>query len=141
MLIRKSHKKDVDAIFNIEKVSFDYIAFSRRAVSYHIKNNLVLCAIIDYQIAGYICFSPLTKIKKRRIYSIAVDPSFRKLGVGQILLAEGEKKSRAREIFLEVDVMNSAAISMYRKNGFREFGLYKNYYGKTDAIRMKKIIK
>ena len=141
MQIRRAHKKDIDIILTIEKASFQENAFSRKALSYHIKNNLFLCALIEDRIAGYICFSPLTRSKKRRIYSIAVDPSFRKKGLGHKLLIEGENRSKAKEIFLEVDETNSGAIVLYYRNGFREFGRYEKYYGDTDAIQMKKIIK
>ena len=30
---------------------------------------------------------------------------------------------------------------MYEKIGFEVFGRYENYYGSTDALRMKKVIK
>lgn len=141
MLIRKARKQDVDAIVLIERQSFQDNAFSRRAVSYHIENNLVLCCEIDSRVAGYICFSPLTKTKSRRIYSIAVDSLFRKRGVGQALMLEGEKKSKSHTIVLEVDETNTSAIALYQKLGYNQFGRYIGYYGKTDAIRMKKVTK
>jgi ribosomal protein S18 acetylase RimI-like enzyme len=63
------------------------------------------------------------------------------MGVAQALMTEGEKKSKAKEIVLEVDETNQPAIILYYRNGYVEFGRYDKYYGKTDAIRMKKIIK
>lgn len=140
MLIRRARKSDVDAILSIERASFEDNTFSRRACSYHIKNNLVLCAELD-RVVGYICFSPLTKNKRRRIYSIAVDITARKSGAGLALMTDGESKSRAREIYLEVDETNTAAIRLYEKLGYTIFGRYEKYYGLTDALRMKKVIK
>jgi len=131
----------VDAILEIERASFEDNMFSRRAVSYHIKNNLVLCAEDASQIVGYICLSPLTKNKIRRIYSIAVNPKHREKGIGEVLLKEAENKSKAKEIVLEVDETNSSAVVLYYRLGYVDFGRYVGYYGKTDAIRMKKVIK
>lgn len=141
IVIRKALNNDVDSILSIEETSFTENAFSRRSVSYHVAHNLVLCAEIDNRVIGYICLSPLTKTKKRRIYSIAVDPKSRKTGAGQALILEAEKKSRAKQIILEVDETNSSAIRLYERLGYIVFGRYYRYYGKTDALRMKKVIK
>jgi ribosomal protein S18 acetylase RimI-like enzyme len=51
----------------------------------------------------------------------------------------GEKRAKAKSIILEVDETNKAAISVYRKRGYETFGYYPGYYGKTGALRMKKV--
>ena len=61
--------------------------------------------------------------------------------VGVSLMKSAEKMSKARSIILEVDETNSPAQKMYEKIGFEVFGRYEKYYGSTDALRMKKIIK
>ena len=43
-------------------------------------------------------------------------------------------------LFLEVSELNSAAIALYLKNGFRELYRRANYYGKNAAIVMEKTI-
>lgn len=138
--IRKARRSDFNSIHEVETLAFGDSAFSKRAMSYHIANNLVLCAEIDGLVIGYICFSPLTKTRKRRIYSIAVHASYRKHGVAKTLMLEGEVKSRAKTIILEVDETNIPAIRLYEKLGYTVFGRYHLYYGKTDALRMKKSI-
>ena len=40
-------------------------------------------------------------------------------------------------IFLEVNSINSKAISLYKKYGFVSYSTRKNYYGENDAILMK----
>lgn len=139
-MIRKAVKNDLDAIVSIEETAFADRAFSRRAIAYHIENNLVLCAEVEGQIAGYICLSTLSKNKRRRIYSIAVHPDCRGMGIGLQLMVEAEKKSHAKEIILEVDETNDSAFRLYEKLGYTVFGTYEGYYGSTDALRMKKII-
>lgn len=139
MTIRKTRLRDLHRIHEIECLAFGNSAFSKRALSYHIANNLVICVDIDGDIAGYLCFSPLTKTKKRRIYSIAVHPSHRKKGIAKSLMLEGERMSRAKQIHLEVDETNHVAIRLYESLGYEVFGRYKKYYGRTDALRMKKL--
>lgn len=140
MIIRTARRRDLDEIYDVERLAFGDLAFSRRALTYHLANNLVICAEIEGFITGYICFSPLTKTKKRRIYSIAVHPSYRKNGIARELMLTGEKKSKAKTIVLEVDETNASAIRLYEKLGYLVFGRYRKYYGKTDALRMKKSI-
>lgn len=142
MKIRRAHKDDVSTILDIEERSFSYSWFSRRAVSYHIKNNLVLCATIDGVVAGYICLSPLTKTKKRRVYSVAVSPDYRKRGIAEALMREAHKQCDADIVTLEVDEKNSSAINLYNKLGYTQFGYYKHYYGNhKHALRLKKVLK
>lgn len=61
--------------------------------------------------------------------------------VGVALMKSAEKMSKARSIILEVDETNDSARKLYEKIGFEIFGRYDKYYGSTDALRMKKIIK
>lgn len=140
-MIRKVRPRDLNQIHEIEALAFGDSAFSRRALSYHIANNLIICVESDGHVAGYMCFSPLTKTKKRRIYSIAVHPSHRQKGLARSLMLEGERICKARQIHLEVDETNHAAISLYESLGYVVFGRYKKYYGRTDALRMRKSTK
>lgn len=140
MRLRRATRRDVDYLLEIERLSFKSTAFSRRAISYHVENNLVICAESKDKVIGYICMSPLTKTKRRRVYSIAVHPDHRKIGVAESLMMEAEQKSKSREIYLEVDETNAGAIKLYTGLGYKTFGRYVRYYGRTDALRMKKLI-
>lgn len=62
---------------------------------------------------------------------IAVAPSFRRQGVGQLLtqdLIEQAHNRGCENIYLEARESNSAAISLYKNVGFRHQGTRKNYY-------------
>lgn len=78
-----------------------------------------------------------------RIYSIAVAPEFRKLGVAQMLYDQIESLCFSRkisEIRLEVRKDNEPAIKFYLKNKYLTFGEYKKFYQDgQDAFRMRKI--
>jgi hypothetical protein len=77
-----------------------------------------------------------------RLYSIASAPHMGGRGVGSLLLAAAEEAALARDctsIRLEVHVTNHAAISRYRKSGYREFGRHARYYDDGgDALRFEK---
>ena len=77
------------------------------------------------------------------VCNIAVDPAFRHTGKATGILEVMEEKAKERNVtrlFLEVSELNSAAIALYLKNGFRELYRRANYYGKNAAIVMEKTI-
>lgn len=141
MLLRRARPSDAYFLLRVEELCFDDLAFSFRALAYHVKNNIVVVCEIDEAIAGYYVLSPLTKKKQRRLYSIGVHPDFRGHHIGYLLMMDLEKRSRARTLILEVDETNDAAIRLYKKCGYEVFGRYDKYYGSTDALRMRKLIK
>jgi ribosomal-protein-alanine N-acetyltransferase len=65
------------------------------------------------------------------ILTIAVDPAFRKAGVGRDLLRahlSAVAMAGAAHIFLEVDENNSAALALYARFGFVKVGERRGYY-------------
>ena len=75
------------------------------------------------------------------ISNIAVDPEYRRQGVGQALMEALLAEGRRRELSfltLEVRVSNSPARRLYARLGFREVGLRPGYYErpKEDAVLM-----
>src|SRR5581483_4060300 len=76
------------------------------------------------------------------LYSIAVAPHMGGRGLGAMLLKAAEDAALARDcrsIRLEVHETNAAAISRYRKSGYRQFGRHARYYEDGgDALRFEK---
>ncbi len=73
--------------------------------------------------------------------TIAVDPSYRQQGIGQLLLItaiEQALRLGASIISLEVRVSNIAAQNLYRKYGFKVVGRRRRYYSdnQEDALIM-----
>jgi [ribosomal protein S18]-alanine N-acetyltransferase len=64
------------------------------------------------------------------IMNVAVDPSFRRLGVASALLAEVYRRADdpLARFTLEVRRSNEEAISLYQRDGFRVAGLRRRYY-------------
>jgi ribosomal-protein-alanine N-acetyltransferase len=76
------------------------------------------------------------------IYNIAVKESFQKKKIGQKIFDEIINELKAKgvsEIWLEVRKSNIKAQNFYRKNGFTEHSVRKNYYKNPleDALVMK----
>lgn len=88
----------------------------------------------------------LPGVNELELLNITVNPSYRKKGYAQRVLGiiEDLASSRSMEsIFLEVRVGNKPAIQLYKKLGYEQVGLRKDYYpltsgGREDAIVMKK---
>ena len=73
--------------------------------------------------------------------NIAVRESYRRQGIGELLLisiVDLAAKLKATNITLEVRASNTAAQNLYRKYGFVEVGLRRNYYvnDREDGVLM-----
>jgi ribosomal protein S18 acetylase RimI-like enzyme len=77
-----------------------------------------------------------------RLYSIAVDPAERRLGLGRRLLDAAEAaawRAGAKELRLEVRAGNRGALATYLAAGYRPIGRYPGYYEDgADALRFAK---
>ena len=144
--IRRAGAPDLGEIVRIEQACFGADAFSRRQLSYLIRlaRGACLVAVVSGKIAGYISLLARPRIANLRIYSVAVAPQARGLGIGQTLLdsaVEYAREQNAREISLEVSVANSAALALYRKNGFAVVSRIPGYYHDGgDGWRMKRLL-
>ena len=68
------------------------------------------------------------------ILNIGIDPDFKRKGYGTGLLnhlIEELKKRNIVEILLEVRAGNKSAIQFYKRQGFEEISVRKNYYTKN----------
>jgi len=68
------------------------------------------------------------------ILNIGIDPDFKRQGYGTALLNHLIKELRKRhigEILLEVRAGNKSAIQFYKRQGFEEISVRKNYYTKN----------
>lgn len=75
------------------------------------------------------------------IVSLAVDPEFRRQGIGDALVQSAIRRThrhKARSVRLMVRVDNIPAIKFYRDHGFRSIGRIPDYYEDgAAAIRMR----
>jgi [ribosomal protein S18]-alanine N-acetyltransferase len=95
--------------------------------------------IRDNDIIGFTNY--LIAYEKSEIVNIVVKYDFRKNGVGNQMLnyvIEDIIKHKCENITLEVRKSNSAALKLYKNNGFIEKAIRKNYYKEEDGILMEK---
>ncbi len=83
--------------------------------------------------------------KVGHVISIAVLQEYRKKGIGTALLKEAISKMKSlyntEAVYLEVRVTNYDAISLYKKMGFEEVRIIKEYYrdGEDAYVMVKKL--
>ena len=107
-------------LFHIENLNNNEIIYT-----YNIENNVL----------GFIHI--FDNIDNVEILNIVVDKKYRKQHIGSKLLDYIINKYH-KNIILEVNSSNKAAISLYQKNNFKEINIRKKYYGTDDAIIMER---
>ena len=143
--VRTAGRGDIDALMELEHKVFATDRLSRRSLRRLLKSpsaQVLVAEATGGHLAGtaIVLFRPRSAVT--RLYSIAVAPHMGGRGIGPMLLAAAEAAAIARgasSIRLEVHEGNHAAISRYRKSGYREFGRHKSYYEDGgDALRFEK---
>jgi ribosomal protein S18 acetylase RimI-like enzyme len=143
--VRKAARGDLAALVELEHRVFATDRLSRRSLQRFLTSrtaDVLLAEEATGRLAGtaIVLYRPRSTIA--RLYSIAVAPHLGGRGVGPMLLAAAEAAALARgclSIRLEVHQGNHAAISRYRKSGYREFGRHRRYYEDGgDALRFEK---
>lgn len=143
--IREMRETDLDRIMEIENKTFSP-PWSREAFLLELTKNLLakyLVGIVNGDVAGYGGIWLI--IDEGHITNIAVDERYRGLGVGNKIL-EGLVQlcidRGLRAMTLEVRKSNEIAKSLYKKYGFKEYGIRPKYYADNneDAIIMWKTI-
>jgi ribosomal protein S18 acetylase RimI-like enzyme len=146
-VIRPAKLRDLDALVALENASFTTDKLSRRSFKHWLttENRGLLVSEIDGFVAAYILiiYHPGTRLA--RIYSLAVAPESRKLGLAKALIEAGEKVAEddgRLYLRLEVSIDNNPAIKLYESLGYQKFGIYRDYYqDHKDALRYQKRIR
>ena len=74
-----------------------------------------------------------------RVVNICVDPAMQRRGVGAELLRRLEQALPIGDVMLMVESENTAARALYKKEGYKDVGVSKSYYGRgNDGIWMQK---
>ena len=117
--------------------------WSERSIATELDNplSLWLVAINEDRVVGYV--GSQTVLDASDMMNIAVDPSHRREGIAEALVAaliEGLLQRGSHSLTLEVRSSNEPAKALYEKLGFCQVGCRKNYYRnpKEDAWIMQK---
>ncbi|MBI3802295.1 MAG: ribosomal protein S18-alanine N-acetyltransferase [Nitrospirae bacterium] len=136
--------KDVETIVAIEEVSYTS-PWTRRMFESELWENPFSFAYVareeDHrQIVGYTLFWLV--YDELHLMNVAVDPAWRGKGIGEELVRfalETGKRRHIRMATLEVRASNFTAQSLYRKLGFYQVGVRRNYYRepREDALLLQ----
>jgi ribosomal-protein-alanine acetyltransferase len=144
IVLRAAEPADLEAIHALELEAFETDRLSRRALRRFIAapRKPLIVAAFGPTLAGYALVATRRNGKTARIYSLAVDPARGRRGVGRALLQACERYARGHDcdaLRLEVRWDNRAAIALYEKIGYRQFGRYPSYYADgAEALRFEK---
>lgn len=134
MLIREMTEADLDAVYIIEEETFSE-PWSKASFldSLSDSNNCYLVVVLDGSIIGYCGYYGV--IPEAYICNVAIDKNHRRLGLGYKMLEELIKQAYSRGITsmtLEVRVSNRPAIELYKRLGFKQEGIRKDFYKNPD---------
>lgn len=142
--IRALTTRDAEAVFALENAVFRD-AYRPDTVLSALSAPFSLCFGIfcDGEPVGYLLGTVI--LPEAEILRIAVLPSERRRGRGEALLKAflSEIGKRGADVaFLEVRTDNLPAVSLYRKCGFSDVSVRKNYYRDpmADALVMRRIL-
>ena len=142
MEITRMTKAHVASVANLEKICFSD-PWSEKSVGEELKNELSLwlVAMEGERLAGYV--GSQTVLGETDMMNVAVDPVFRRQGLGEKLiqsLIEQLKAAGSHCLTLEVRATNTPAIALYSKMGFQEIGRRPKYYRnpREDALILRK---
>jgi ribosomal-protein-alanine acetyltransferase len=142
--IRGAERADLDALVEIENRCFDSDRLSRRSFRHLLTRGRAATLVAESGgvVVGYVLVLFSHGTLHARIYSLAVDPAARGLGLGRDLVEAAEdaaKDQECSEIRLEVRKDNAEAIGLYESLGYRRFGVLADYYeDHEDALRYRK---
>ncbi len=133
--------EDLKSIFEIEQKNILVNTMSKNQIKHAIENDIVLKATIENEIVGFVV---LQKSDELNIDSIAVNKEFRNFGIATMLIEKAQEvavDNNIQNLSLEVSEKNITAFLLYKKLGFVERRMRKNYYSDgSNAIEMIKNI-
>jgi [ribosomal protein S18]-alanine N-acetyltransferase len=144
--VRRGRPADLDALCELENRVFATDRMSRRSLRRLLASPsaVALVAQSETGVAGVAVVLFRANSSTARLYSLAVAPKHTGRGIASALLAAAEKMARSRKcqfLRLEVHEKNRAAIKLYCKAGYEQFGRHHHYYqDRGHALRFEKAL-
>ena len=144
MIIRSMTINDLDEIVNIEKDLYK-APWNEKQYRYELEENEFSYVFIlehDNVIVGYYGFWVM--FEECDITKVSIRKEFQGMKLSNILMEDCFSRVKAlgcNKINLEVRTTNERAINLYKKHGFEDVIIRKNYYGKNeDALILSKVL-
>lgn len=128
--IIKGNYRHAEQMYAIEVESFA-VPWSVMSIEYELMQPHTICFVVldEGLVVGHVYMRHI--INEGHIVNIAVKKTHRKKGIAYALvtaLAEAAKGKEMLGLTLEVRESNTAALALYKKHGFVQEGIRKNYY-------------
>lgn len=145
--LRQLTEADLDAVLDIEVAVYPF-PWSYGNFRDSIRSGYHCLAFVEAELPtaamyGYAIY--MDGVEEAHLLNIAIRPELQRQGLGRRLLGhvvERAAANGARRLLLEVRPSNSGALNLYRKEGFVELGIRRQYYPagamREDAIVMEK---
>tara|TARA_Y100000590_G_C15148263_1_gene798828 strand:- start:77 stop:514 length:438 start_codon:yes stop_codon:yes gene_type:complete len=135
--ILSANTSHLDQILQIEKMEFEnpWTFNQIKADLLSIKNSENLVYLINDEVVGYILGSLV--LDEFHLNNIAVKKNFQSIGIGRMLMENlfyRLKNKKIKRIYLEVSDSNLHAQKLYKKMGFDQYGVRRNYYKGAHAL-------
>lgn len=137
--LRRMELADLPAALEIESMAFP-TPWSQTMFVLELSkaSSICLAAVANDALIGYMIAARYAQVW--HVMNVSVDPAYRRMGVATALMAELFRLTGTPRTHytLEARVSNTAAIEMYRRNGFRSAGVRPGYYtdNREDALIM-----
>jgi ribosomal-protein-alanine N-acetyltransferase len=143
--LRPYTPEDFESLYEIDQACYaPDIAYSRPELRAYLRFPGADCLIatLRRKSVGF-CLSAHQE-HRGHIITIDVLDSYRRHGVGSLLLKDAERRLSeygVREVSLETAIDNHSAIAFWQKHGYRTRGIWRGYYpGGRDAYAMIKSV-
>jgi ribosomal protein S18 acetylase RimI-like enzyme len=142
--VRAAVPADLDAIVALEERCFRFDRMSRRSWRRHLGSATARCFVsLDVgPLDGALLMLLRRDTRTWRMYSLAVDPSRRRAGIGRRLVEAMHAAALAAgadRVRLEVRTDNAAALAFYQDLGYVTFGSITGFYEDgASAFRMER---
>lgn len=142
LIIEKMTTSDLNQIADILETDFDdFWNYNILKNELETESSYYCVCKINTEIIGFAGISIILDIAE--INNVVVKKCYRGKGFSNFLLENLiniAKKSKCKTINLEVSSINTIAINLYKKYGFKQVGLRKKYYKNSDAFLLSKEI-
>ena len=137
IVLRRYERNDLGAIVELDAECFDPpFRFSREAMRRfaEAENAWVVIAEVEDRLEGF-CIVHMEQAESVRVgYVVTIDvaKAFRRAGLGERMLTEGERWTRHQGgagMMLHVFVKNQGAVRFYERLGYKRVGDQQGFYG------------
>jgi ribosomal protein S18 acetylase RimI-like enzyme len=143
MEIQPASIRDLGALRRLEHACFDKDAWPLLDLMAVLTwPDVIRLKAVDHdEMIGFIAGDPRRSQGVAWIATLGVDPGYRRRGIGSELLRACEAQVKLSRVKLTVRISNDAAISLYKKAGYRTVDIWKKYYSDgEDGLVMEKIL-